>query len=234
MDDPRELAIYDVPALDADLAIDFLDDDSLEAMEEGVRKIEATSDLLALVQGVAIVRIEREGLWRQGGYDNLRAYRVAQAARLAMPNSTISLRRKIAEAYLDNRRLLARVDLSGRVAKLPFLSRALRVHDRREALAHFKADSYREFKAWATPRPEREALPDADMRIKDGRILLDGEPLMSLEPELPKEERDFIAEVLRAAYRARRGDCLAHVVAVYDPGEARAVENFLKKLRSGK
>lgn len=35
------------------------------------------------------------------------------------------------------------------------------------------------------------------------------------------------------AYRARTGNLLAHVVAVYDAGEARAVENFLKKRRAG-
>ena len=36
------------------------------------------------------------------------------------------------------------------------------------------------------------------------------------------------------AYRARTGNRLAHVVAVYDEGEARAVDNFLKKHRAGK
>ena len=58
--------------------------------------------------------------------------------------------------------------------------------------------------------------------------------LLAVEEELPAEERDFIAKTLKAAYRARRGDCLAHVVPVYDEGEARAVDNFLKKLRAGK
>lgn len=34
--------------------------------------------------------------------------------------------------------------------------------------------------------------------------------------------------------RAWKGKCLAHVVPVYDAGEARAVDNFLKKLRAQK
>lgn len=234
MAESTDLMVYDVPDLDADLAIDFIDDADLERIEEGIRKIEATSDLLALVQGVAIVRIEREGLWRQGGYETLRAYRIAQRDRLGMPSSTITFRRRVAEAYLDHRKLLARIDLAGNVSKLRFLSQALARHERREVLAHFKADSLRDFKDWVAPREEAPSLPDADLKIRDGKILLDGEPLMALEPELPAEEQDFVAGVLRAAYRARRGDCLAHVVAVYDEGEARAVENFLKKFRAAK
>ena len=37
-----------------------------------------------------------------------------------------------------------------------------------------------------------------------------------------------------ARLRAWAGSCLAHVVPCYDEGEARAVDNFLKKHRAGK
>jgi len=50
--------------------------------------------------------------------------------------------------------------------------------------------------------------------------------------ELPEAERSFIGKLLKAGYKARKGDCIPHVVAVYDDGEARAVDNFLKKHRA--
>jgi len=37
-----------------------------------------------------------------------------------------------------------------------------------------------------------------------------------------------------AAARAWAGQCIPHVVPVYDEGEARAVDNFLKKYRASK
>jgi type IV secretory pathway TrbF-like protein len=58
--------------------------------------------------------------------------------------------------------------------------------------------------------------------------------MLAFEEDLEPEERDFIGKILQAAYRARRGSLVPHVVAVYDQGEARAVDNALKKIREGK
>jgi len=105
---------------------------------------------------------------------------------------------------------------------------------RREVLSHFKRDSLREFVAWIRPRELEAPLPDVDLEVEGDDLLLDGEPSLAFAPGLPASERSFIARTLEAAYRARRGDCLAHVVAVYDRGEAIAVDRFLKELRSKK
>jgi hypothetical protein len=231
----NDLILYDVPELDADLNVDFMDGEDLESIEDGIRKIAVTSDLLALIQGVAIVRVEREGIWRQGGFDNLRAYRIAQGERLGMPRSTISLRRKTAEGWLDNRKLIGKFALAGHVSKLTLLSEALRkFEDRREVIAHFKADTYREFRDLVRPRRLESGLPDVDLHVDASEISLDGVPMLAFDEDLAAEERTFIAQGLRDLYRARRGNLIAHVVPVYDAGEARAVDNFLKKLRSSK
>jgi hypothetical protein len=50
----------------------------------------------------------------------------------------------------------------------------------------------------------------------------------------PAEEKTWLADVVSHAYQARSGGNVAHIVSVYDKGEARAVDNFLKKLRAGK
>ena len=119
--------------------------------------------------------------------------------------------------------------------KLRLLSDALRVHaDKKEVMTHFKSDSFRDFREWVKPAAPRVELPDVDLTIKDGRLMLDGEGIMAFSSDIPAEEKDFVGKVLRAAYRARRGACLAHVVPVYDEGEARAVDAFLKKYRASK
>lgn len=228
------LTLYQVPDLAADLELDFLGAQDLETIEEGIRQIQVTSDILALVQGVAIVKVEQESLWRQAGYDNLRAYRIAQLERLGMPKQTVSRRRAVGGAYLTHRKLLGKTPLVGNVEKLRYLDEALRQHERRDVLSHFKRDSLREFVAWIRPREIEAPLPDVDLEVEGDDLLLDGEPSLAFAPGLPASERSFIARTLEAAYRARRGDCLAHVVAVYDRGEAIAVDRFLKELRSQK
>lgn len=135
------------------------------------------------------------------------------------------------------RKHLGKKDLSGHASKLRYLDIALERHgDRKLVLERFWRMGRHEFEAWARgPRLLSEGgLPDVDCRILDGELLLDGEPVLALEEGLDEGERDFIASTLQAAYRARAGQCLAHVVAVYDQGEARAVDRFLKERRGAR
>lgn len=230
----EDLIEYDVPELEAELEVDFLDGRDLAEMEAGIQKIATATDLLTLVAGVAIVKIEREGLWRQGGYDNLRAYRIDQAERLAMPASTISNRRRIAEAWLSYRKPLSRYDLSGHVQKLVYLEDAVALHGKQKALSSFWSMSYREFKAFARPSLAAPELAEVEVGIHVDAVYIDGEPVLRMEEGLADEEKGFVLGILKRAYQARKGNLLAHVVGVYDEGEARAVDGFLKKLRASK
>ena len=237
MPEEKDLNEYPVPAFAAEAAIDFLDSRSLDELEEGIRRLDTVGELMGLVQGVAIVKIESEGLWQEAGYANLRAYRIDQAARLGMPASTISTRRRVAEAWLAWRKHLGRKDLSGHASKLRYLDIALEQHgDRKLVMERFWKMGRHEFEAWARgPRMlEAGGLPDVDCRLLDGELLLDGEPVLELDDSLDEAERTFIAQTLQAAYRARAGNCLPHVVACYDQGEIRAVERFIKERRASR
>lgn len=103
-------------------------------------------------------------------------------------------------------------------------------------MSHLRADTFREFKVWATGRGARaeSLVPEVSMSFREGTIYADDTPIMSMEDEADETYREPIADVLRGAFRAWKGKCLAHVVPVYDAGEARAVDNFLKKLRAQK
>ena len=148
----RDLVPYEVPMGDTDISIDFMDAADLETIEGGLRRLDGGIALLALIQGLGILKIEREGLWMQGGFHTLQGYREAQGKRLGMPRQTISNRRKCAEGFEDNRKLLAKVPLEGNVSKLALLNEALQLHEKKEVLVHFKADSYQEFLSWIRPR----------------------------------------------------------------------------------
>lgn len=236
MESGKDLNAYPVPAFEAEATIDFLESRDLGTLEDGVRRLGEVSDLMGLVQGLAICKIELEGLWQEAGYANLRAYRVDQADRLGLPLSTISNRRKVGEAWMRWGKAIGRFKMTGHVRKLLFLNAAMENHRSQEkVLEHFKKDSSREFEAWArgSKRIAGEGLPDVDVSIQGNTLLLDGEEVLEMEEGLPDEEKAFLSSVLRDAYRARAGKCIPHVVPVYDKGEARAIDNFLKKRRAG-
>jgi len=226
---------YQLPRMQAELDADFLYSDDLDTVEIGARTLARSSELLALITGMAIIRIENDGLWMQAGYNNLREYRIHQAARLGMPRQTISGYRRVAEAWLANRKLLARVPLEGRVSKLVHFQAALDYHqDHKLVMDHFKADSYDDFKRFARPDLKQDRLQPVNFTMSDTGILIEGEPVLLWPDTFPEPDRDWLGGILGRAYQARAGGNLAHVVEVYDQGEARAVDNFLKKLRAAK
>lgn len=221
--------------LSDEVAVDFIDSESLDDVEDGIRKIERATTALYIVQGLGILKAE--SLWSQSGCSSFQTYREEANKRYGMSRASVSNRRKLAYAWLDNLKLLRKLDLTGKATHLLYLNEAIARHgDKRLVLEHFKSDSSREFEAFARGehRQAENTLPDVDLSISDGTIALDGEPLLEIDDELPAEERDFIGRLLRAGYRARRGDCIAHVIAVYDEGEARAVDRFLREHRAGK
>lgn len=226
---------FELPALSGDVRTGFLESCDLPVVEEGIRTIERTTSMLRIIQGIAILKAE--SLWDQSGLASLQAYRENANQRYGLSRASISNLRKIAYAWSDHVRYLRKIDMTGKALHLLYLDEAIQKHqDKKLVFEHFKADSQRDFIAFARgeSKPESDPLPDVDLTFKGSRILLDGKMMMAVSDDLPDDERNFVASTLRAAYRARTGNRIAHVVAVYDEGEARAVDNFLRKYRAGK
>jgi len=226
---------FELPALSGDVRTGFLESGDLSIIEEGIRTIERTSGMLRIIQGIAILKAE--SLWDQSGLSSLKAYREEANKRYGLSRASISNLRKMAYAWSDYTRYLRKLDMTGKTIHLLYLDEAIQRHqDKKLVFDHFKNDTQRDFVAFARGEPAEEAdpLPDVELTVKGWKILLDDKVVMAITDTLPDEEKDFLARTLRAAYKARTGNRLAHVVAVYDEGEARAVDNFLKKHRAGK
>lgn len=228
------VALYEPPEISEDVAAEFLESSNLEDIEAGIQKVERASDLLSLIRGLGIIKIEREGLWQQAGFKSLWEYQRVQAQRLGIPSPTITMSRRIAEAWIDNRKLLSSIPLEGNVSKLRYFNAAVKLHgNRRLVLKHYKEDSFRDFVRFSRPAPKPE-LSEVSASVRSGVLYINDLPIASLDPGIAEEERDFLSGILRRAYAARKGNLLPHIVAVYDQGEARAVDSFLKKYRESK
>lgn len=235
---PAPASPYQVPdipdAMDMDISI--LESDQLSEIETGIAKMNSGIDVLALIQGLAILKIEREALFIQAGFKTSAQYFREADARLNMPRQTISQRRQIADAYLRYRKKLSRFSLSGHVSKLRYLPRAAELHGDEEAVARFKSDSARAFIDYATEgaKEYHSELPPIAVVVSRGVVSIDGRAIVSVADSLENGERAFVVDLLRDAYQARKGGLIPFIIPVYDKGEGRAVSNFLKKFRSEK
>lgn len=234
---PSVPSVYQVPYIpdEFDFDISILDSEKLEEIETGISKLNTGIDILALVQALAILKIEREALFIQAGFKTSAQYFREADARLNMPRQTISQRRQTGESYLRFRKKLSRFNLSGHVSKLRYLPRAVEMHGEPEALQHFKEDTARVFIAYASPEREYDDdLPQIDVEIDRGNVLIDGRPVVTVAASVDENEKSFVVDLLHDAYQARKGGLLPWIVPVYDKGEGRVIDNFLKKYRSSK
>jgi hypothetical protein len=229
---------YRLPKLQVEHDVNFLYSEDLETIESGARGLGRSVEVMGLILGMAIVRIERDGLWIQAGYKTLQEYRKAQNSRLGVARSTVSLYRRIAEAWLEHKRLLSRISLDGRVSKLLYLPAALELHqDDRLVLEHFKSDTWEDFKNFARPdlAPALDQdLIDVSCTWNNEGISINGELALLWPTHFPETGRQWLGPIVARSFQAKAGGNIAHVVEVYDDGEARAVDNFIKKLRASK
>ena len=224
---------YTIPEVDQDLTIDFIDTTDLAQIDAGIRAIEKTNDTLAVVQGVAILKAE--SLWDQSDSTSLAEFRKAETTRWGIDKTMISRRRKMAYAWLDHQKILKGVKLTTKSNHLLYLDDALELHkDKRAVLEHFKKDSFRDWRAWATGNDGKKKasdLPPVEAKIQGGKITIDGTPVLSIEKALPPEEAAWLTALLREAYKARKGNLVAYVVPLYQAGEGRVVDRALKEHR---
>lgn len=77
-------------------------------------------------------------------------------------------------------------------------------------------------------------MPSIDVEMNKGKVAIDGRVILTVSTSVENGERQFVIDLLSTAYRSRKGGLIPHIVPVYDKGEARVVDNFLKKYRSSK
>lgn len=149
----------------------------------------------------------------------------------------MAIKKATASGFIDNRKILKNVSLEGRGDKLAYINRALIEHDPKEVISHFRKDSARDFRDFAsgvnTASPEKE-LPDISITSRGNTILIDGEEAVTISDSVDDYKRKLIIDLLHDGARAWRGQCIAHVVACYDDGEVRAVDNAIRKIRAAK
>jgi len=221
-------------------SLDFINSDSLNDVEEGIRETARGIDTANLAVALAIARIDREALYAQAGYKSYQQYLKEAENRINLPASTISEYKKIGETYTQYRSHLQKIGFEekGNLHKLRFLEKALETHNKKEVFDRLKNDTFRNFKAFAinhnTFERSKENLEPAyqpQIEISAKRIKIDGKNILKLDPDLEETTREEIGDYLREVYRIRAAGNKPLVVEVYDDGEIRAVSNFLKRHR---
>ena len=122
--------------------------DKLADLEEALVDMEKALSLLELAYGLTLIRIEKDGIWKESGAPNLPAYQIEQLDQLGIPKTILSTRKMIARGYMETKDDLGGLPLQGDLSRLIDLPRVIKAKGKEDALYHFKNDSWRDWEAY--------------------------------------------------------------------------------------
>jgi len=98
-------------------------------------------------------------------------------------------------------------------------------------------DSYRKFREFASkeaPSGKESAVFIPEIKVTARRVTVDGINLLNFSRDISEPIREELGGYLKRIYEIRSRDNVPHIVDVYDEGEARAIENYLRRHRQEK
>ncbi len=217
-------------------SLDFYNSDNLAEVENGIKDVQTGILTSHLAVSLGIANIDRKALYIQAGYKTYTKYFKEADIKLNMPKQTISDYKKIGEAYLRNRSELKRIGFQreGNLHKLRFLDQALQKHDPDEVFKRFKSESFRKFKEYAEESERSDSITrvpqDYTISTTKDRISLDGNPVLSFDPELPELERKGVSAAVREYYRTFKRNLRTVVFDVDSEDEEKETTKYLKRI----
>ena len=226
---------YSQPDSIAEQVFEALKSKDIGQIESSLTTVANNMRANILLIGLSCLIIERENLYREAGYRSYLEYSVVLFEKLEIASQTLSDAKNVIAAYIDHYKGLIKHNFKlGRNAhKLRYLEEALRNHANPDEVYHRVATAtFREFVEWARLEKKRRLPPPMPkVRIKSGRILVDGKKYEDLPDVLKKTiEQDFTD-----IYAIRADGNEPVVTPAYDQREARAlrkaIDTLLKQMR---
>jgi len=221
---------------EAGISFTFLYSDALDEIENGIKETMAAINRANLGIALAFAKIDREALYVQAGCKSYLEYLETAEVKLNMSRQTISDYKRIGEIYLTYKGQLQNAGFKeeGHLHKLRFLPRALESHPAEEVFKRIAHDSLRKFMNFAKStdafEQEQKNAQQPEFPVKE--ILIDGHGILQIAAEPTGYSRDEIATFLKKIFEIKAKGNHPHLLDLYDEAESRAIDSYLKRLRS--
>ena len=215
----------------ATFSMDFANSDDAEEIDSGIRDSIKGVRLSILAMGMGLARLKAKGLYIDLDYRSMNDYLENLCDEMKIERSTAHNWLYIGEAYIKYRRDLERIEFSEAdgPTKLPYVERALKIHDKKEVFRKIKDASIREFKVFS----KGESVKPKASKIKViGNQLFVGKKLaVTFAPELDPKTRRYLTEITLKAGEALEAGEVLYVTRLYDMDELRRFERGAEKMK---
>ena len=221
--------------LQGQVNLDYAVSDDAAEIDRGIRDTIKGVRLSILAMGMGLAKLKAKGLYIDLRYRSMNDYLENLCEEMQIERSTAHNWLYIGEAFIKYRRELERVDFTDAdgPTKLPYLPKALEVHDKREVFRNVKDLSLRKFKEYA--RVGEAAGPMSKIRVVGNQVFIGKKLAVTLADELDPKTRSYLAKITAQAGEALEAGEVLYVTRLYDMDELkrfdRRADNLKKEMR---
>lgn len=222
----------------------YLNVDSLEAVEEGIRKLNDASNGAWLLSSLLLYQcVYDKSLFSQSGLDSWEDYVFNSKKRLGMSRLQVSRSLLAAKFFIEYNDKLMEHGYTPRVFQsLSFGYNAIKATgDVDGVIEHICSDSAHEFENWfrsfkevqKLDAPNSELIRD-DILIQDDGVYIAGQSLFTVSDDIPEADKVQFLKLMEQVYSAVKDGYEPAIIPVVDDNEAKTLVKLRDKDRQGR
>jgi len=213
------------------IELDYIYSEDAAEIDAGIRDTIKGVRVSILAMGMGLAKLKAKGLYVDLKYHSMNDYLENLCDEMQIERSTAHNWLYIGEAYIKYRRDLERVEFNDAdgPTKLPYIDRALEIHEKRDVFKNIKGMSFRAFKEYS--RSEKTAKKPSKVRVIGKQLFIGKKLAVTFSEDLDPKTRGYLAKInLQAGEALEAGDVL-FVTRLYDMDELRRFERGADRLK---
>jgi len=213
------------------VSLDYANSDNAAEIDAGIRETIKGVRLSILAMGLGLAKLKAKGLYVDLKFRSMNDYLESLCDEMQIERSTAHNWLYIGEAYTKYRRELERIGFSDAdgPTKLPYVPRALELHEKKEVFRNIKEMSVRKFKEYV--KGEEPAAPLSKIRVVGNQIFVGKKLAVTLAKELDTKTRNYLADINMKAGEALEAGEVLYMTRLYDIEELRRFERGAEKMK---
>jgi hypothetical protein len=213
------------------ISLDYANSDNAAEIDTGIRDTIKGIRLSILAMGLGLAKLKSKGLYVDLNFHSMNDYLESLCDEMKIERSTAHNWLYIGEAYIKYRRDLERIkftDADG-PTKLPYVDRALEIHEKREVFRKVKDSTLREFKEYA--KGEETAASVSKIRVVGNQLFIGKRVAVTFANELDSKTKRYLTDINVKAGEAFEAGKVLYTTRLYDMDELRRFERGAERLK---
>jgi hypothetical protein len=217
--------------LSSQISLDYANSDDATEIDTGIRETIKGVRLSILAMGLGLAKLKAKGLYIDLQYHSMNDYLENLCNEMQVERSTVHNWMYIGEAYIKYRRELEHIEFtdSDGPTKLPYLDKALEIHNKREVFQKIKDLTLQKFKEYS--KPEAPKKPTSKIKVIGNKIYVGKKLAVTLANELDRKTKAYLTDINVKAGEALQAGEVLYTTRLYDMDELRRFERGAEKLK---